>query len=357
MLVVEDNPYILRSLERALRNHRFHPILASDGRTALEIAAKEPLDIAIVDLGLPVVNGFEVIAALKQSFHTRLPVIAISSRFDLEARVQAFEVGADDFLTKPIAGIELLRRLEAFRRTQLAYLETQKAHDRAEHSRLYAAEAAALLAHDLNNGLAASLCNLQFLQSALSLGGDMEEALSATVAVLFRMGGLVSNFVDISRFEDDAIKLVLSEVCVSEMLHHAAAIHVPAVRDKAARIVVQADEQVRTHLDRALIERVIHNLAGNATRYVDDRGEIVLRASVGGDDPKQLFIEVANSGPAIPAAVRSTLFQKYRVGGDKSKRGMGLYFCRLACEAHGGTIAIDSDARYGTVFRLSLPLA
>ena len=134
VLVVADIPYIRSALDRALRNQNFVPILASDGGAALEMAGTERPDIAIVDLGLPVINGFEVIAALKQAFHTRLPVIAISSRSDLDARVQAFEAGADDFLTKPISGIELLRRLNAFRRTQLAYIETQKAHERAEHA-------------------------------------------------------------------------------------------------------------------------------------------------------------------------------------------------------------------------------
>jgi two-component system, OmpR family, heavy metal sensor histidine kinase CusS len=95
--------------------------------------------------------------------------------------------------------------------------------------------------------------------------------------------------------------------------------------------------------DQALIERVLHNLVGNAVRYCDD-GAIRLTARIWN----------SLEGPSVPATMRDRLFAKYAKGSN-GKRGFGLYFCRLACEAHGGTIEYVA-APDGSTFRLRLPV-
>jgi K+-sensing histidine kinase KdpD len=97
---------------------------------------------------------------------------------------------------------------------------------------------------------------------------------------------------------------------------------------------------------------VAHNLLSNARRFVERDGTVRLTAAlVPVPDGQDLVMAVANSGPAIPEERHATLFDKYRINPDgRVARGMGLYFCRLACEAHGGGITLSHDAAFATVF-------
>ena len=118
----------------------------------------------------------------------------------------AFEAGTDDFVVKPTGMSELKRRLAAATRNHRAFVEVRVAKEATDRRMTYGAEASALLAHDLNNGLAVSLANLQYLKEVLKLGEDEADALDTTVRSLHRMSSLVANFVDIARFEDAAVK-------------------------------------------------------------------------------------------------------------------------------------------------------
>jgi K+-sensing histidine kinase KdpD len=117
---------------------------------------------------------------------------------------------------------------------------------------------------------------------------------------------------------------------------------------------IDCDPALIGHFDVALIERVLHNLIGNASRYCNAKGTIRISARRWHErDPNSCEIVVFNSGPSIPETQRSALFAKYAKG-TNGKRGFGLYFCRLACEAHGG--AIDYRAgEGGSMFVLQLP--
>jgi signal transduction histidine kinase len=103
------------------------------------------------------------------------------------------------------------------------------------------------------------------------------------------------------------------------------------------------------------MERVVHNLIGNAIRYVSDGGVVRARASLA-DDGETLTIAIGNNGRPIDPAVQPTIFEKYITSGDRKKRrGMGLYFCRLACEAHGGSIGIEPVPDFPATFVVRVP--
>lgn len=355
VLLVDDNEPLRRGLARAIERQGFRVVTAADGREALQVAAETPPHLAIIDLRMPHVSGFDVVRHLKEEDPQR-PVLVLSGVDDVEDRVRAFDLGADDFVAKPVHMRELLRRLQAFERTRRAYIEVQRANEHADHLRLFAAEAAALLAHDLNNGLSIASANLQFLDDYVARGSDDEDVIDSIAAArraLRRMTGLVANFVDIARLEDAALTPERSETDVHELLSGAALIHHSSKTADGAGIEVHCDPGMTACIDPVLIERVIHNLLNNATRYVSEGGRIALKGRV---TDGALHLAVCNTGAAVPLGLRKDLFAKYRKGSDgKAQRGMGLYFCRLACEAHGGTIALREDDDFATMFEIRLP--
>jgi two-component system KDP operon response regulator KdpE len=111
ILIVDDEPQILRFLRASLPPHGYQCVEASSGTQAIRSFAKEKPEAVILDLGLPDQDGFAVIQAIRESSLT--PIIILSARDDVEGKVKALELGADDYVTKPFDMAELLARLKA----------------------------------------------------------------------------------------------------------------------------------------------------------------------------------------------------------------------------------------------------
>jgi DNA-binding response OmpR family regulator len=353
LLIVDDDVAICRRMASTLALAGFQVHTANDGASAIAQAAETPPDVAIVDLEMPNVGGLEVITEIKRLHGNTVHVMVLTGYDDEQRRAEAFEVGADDYIVKPVAMTELRRRVTAALRTQRAFVHVRLEKEAAERRLVYGQEASALLAHDLNNGLAVSLNNLAYLVDVVKGDSETNDAIAATLRSVRRMSGLVANFVDIARFEDAAVKPTVTKTNVRELLESVIAVHSTSIAPGVS-YEVECSAELQGRFDAQLIERVLHNLFGNAARYCGTGGTIRLGAKAWPEPAEgAVDIWVANTGPQIPDNIRGTLFGKY-VQGKGGKRGMGLYFCRLAAEAHGGRI--DCEPRPdGPSFVLRLP--
>ncbi|TWP50421.1 response regulator [Lentzea tibetensis] len=111
VLVVDDEPQIVRALRINLTARGYHVMTAYDGRTALSVAVEAKPDVVVLDLGLPDIDGVDVIAGLRG--WTAIPIIVLSARTESARKVEALDAGADDYMTKPFGMDELLARLRA----------------------------------------------------------------------------------------------------------------------------------------------------------------------------------------------------------------------------------------------------
>ena len=352
VLVVDDDELICRQMAAGLAAAGYQVVTAHDGGGAIAQAQETPPDIAIVDLEMAGVSGFDVIRALKQQSGPACHVIVMTGHDDETHRTTAFDAGTDDFVVKPTGLAEIKRRLTAAMRTVHAYVGVRVAKEAADRRMTYGAEATALLAHDLNNGLAVALGNVQYLAEELAnIDEDQRDALTSTIRSLRRMSGLVANFVDIARFEDAAVKPATATVRVASVVDSVLEVNA-SLLSRGAKIAIDCPPELEGRFDAALVERVLHNLVGNAARYCNQGGEIRVIARVW-NDPGSVEIVVMNTGPQVPENIRPNLFGKYVRGGG-GKRGMGLYFCRLVAEAHGGRIDYEA-APEGPSFVIRLP--
>jgi signal transduction histidine kinase len=347
ILLVDDDPRVRRALAGGLTRAGFHVFTADDAAPAIALAEQMTPDLVIVDFNMPTC-GLEVVKALKARYGSGIWIAVLSGDTDKETRAACFDAGADDVIQKPAQLPDLRRRMAAAARTQQAYVESRLAREQADRLITYGGEAAAMLAHDLNNGLAVALFNLSMLQEEAVLPPQNAEMLTASLNALRRMSGLVANFVDIARFEDSAVRLQVSPCQVLALLRSVTEVH--AAAPKQVTFEVTCDEATVASFDVALVERVLHNLVGNAVRYCRKAGAIRISAERIDD---HLELRVSNDGPPVSDEARTRLFVKY--GKDTSgRRGFGLYFCRLVIEAHGGTIA-HVPTPDGTMFCVRLP--
>ncbi len=350
VLVADDDHRVRRAIASSLTRLGFDVKVAEDGAPAIALAEHQHPDLALIDYSMPT-SGLIVARALKARYGAATHVCVLSGNDAEELRLAAFDAGADDFLVKPISMSELRRRMAASARKQHAYIEARLAREQADRLLAWGTEASALLAHDLNNGLAVALSNITYLAAVLELSPDDRQAMLSTQRALRRMSGLVANFVDIARFEDDALRPRSTKVMVRELLLEVMEVHAPSL-GREIRHSVACDPQLQGYFDEALIARVLHNLVGNAARYCNTAGYIRLAAQAAPDLPGVELI-VQNTGPAIPPDLAAKLFSKYALGRG-GQRGLGLYFCRLACEAHGGTAHHLAEVD-GPAFVLRLP--
>lgn len=335
ILVVDDDPRVCRSIANAMARLGFHVLSAEDGAPALEIAERAPPDVALVDFNMPT-PGLTVVQRLKAARGPTIHITVLSGQDDEETRAACFAAGADDVLSKPANIAELRRRMVTAARTQEAHVEARLAREHADRLLAYGAEAAALLAHDLDPGLAGALANLSQLGAA-QLGEREAEALASATSALRRMSRLAANLVDLARFDDPAVKPQTSSTNVRALLQAVIEIHA-ALPARAARFEIDCDPALTGIFDPALIERVLHHLIADAIRRCGAAGPIRLSARAWGPlSPSGVELTVFHGGPPAPAPPPDQ-----------------LHFCRLACEAHGGTLAYRSIDG-GTVLHVRLP--
>lgn len=211
-------------------------------------------------------------------------------------------------------------------------------------------ELSQLIVHDLRNLLAAAQLNLEMVAEQ----HESNEALDDAIHAVERMSGLVAELLDVGAAEEGRLQVIREPTDLGRLANEVLS-HVPHAHPNRTRLTVTGDGPVTAAVDPRLTRRMLENVVGNATRFIDDKGVIEVQVERVGD---RAVVAISNDGPAIAPELRARLFEKYmgeHKGRQTSTRGLGLYFCRLVVEAHGGTIAVG-DPPSGARFEISLPL-
>jgi signal transduction histidine kinase len=353
-LLVEDHPQVRVGIARTLERYGFEVIAVEDGAEGMRAAPVSDAQVALVDLVLPKVSGIELARFLKAS-NPSMVVVAMSGFAVAEAREEAFEAGVDDFIDKPIDMGLLARRVAGYVHMGRVREMARAASERADRIELYAREMTSLLAHDLRNGFAVAEANLYFLRQA-NLDDDAREAVDALDRALKRMAMLAGNLTEVELLETGELVARQRACDIYEILSAALEVHASAVRSQHVAFELEAAPGLTATVDPALFERVIHNLLNNAARYVTENGVIRLAARVEAGVAPTLLVEVGNTGPPLPDEISRAVFGRGGSAADRrSRTGLGLYFCRLACQAHGGSIEVAPREDMEASFVLRFP--
>jgi len=220
---------------------------------------------------------------------------------------------------------------------------------------------AALVVHDLRSPLSAISGYLQLLRDEVAgLGGTPDRALSYVDDMATLVGktlALVSTILDVDELEDGILRAKPVPANLLELFDRAQAGNRTPFEVRDLKLVVQVDREMVVRLDRDLFGRVIENLVDNAMRYAPRGGRVVIAAV---RDDTGVEISIGNNGKPVPEAEREMIFGRYfqveaRRAAARANRGLGLYFCKLAVEAHGGTIHVEERGDLGAVFVVRLP--
>jgi two-component system, sensor histidine kinase and response regulator len=359
VIVVDDTPANLQLLTGMLKERGYKVRPVPSGKLALQAAKNDPPDLILLDIMMPEMDGYEVCERLKADEKLReIPVIFISALNETMDKVRAFGVGGVDYVTKPFQFEEVAARLSTHLELQRQRRKLKENYEQLRRLEELRDNLVHMIVHDLRSPLTGIS---GFLDLALSLEKEtltkdgleyLQTAKRSTTAVI----DMVSAVLDVSKMEAGEMKLHPVECDLVRMAADLMS-GMQSLKEAREMILDAPPPPVTLVADGDLLLRVIQNLLGNALKFTASDGWIRLGIE---PDENRVCVRVRDNGPGIPAEYRERIFEKFgqveaRANRQKFSTGLGLTFCKLAVEAHGGSIGVESEIGKGSTFWFTLP--
>jgi two-component system sensor histidine kinase/response regulator len=346
-LLVDDLEENLVALGALLERDGLEILHARSARDALELLLVHDVALALVDVQMPDIDGFELAELMRGTTRTRtVPIIFVTAGESEQHRIfKGYDAGAVDFLHKPIDARILRHKTETFFQLERQRLQL------AETLRLNETFIAAV-GHDLRNPLSAIMTAAQILEMTAT-----DDRTKLTVSRLRssgkRMSAIIDDLFDLARVRlGGGITIEPKDTNLLTIVQRVVAEHQQAHLRR--KFEIQSQGVLNGCWDERRLEQVLSNLIGNAERHGASEGPIRVHASGVGED---VSFSVHNQGVIHPELLPA-LFDPFRSGREKSSReglGLGLFIVHQVVEAHGGNIEVTSTEAGGTTVLVQLP--
>lgn len=350
ILVVDDNEPNRDILTRRL-THAGHTVdQAGGGRQALNLIGQNEYDLILLDVMMPEICGLDVLQEVRKSRTLlELPVIMVTARSESEQVVEAINLGANDYVTKPIDWPVVRARTQAqLQLRKMAQLKDQFLR---------------IASHDLKNPLQCIMGSASILLTSMAEPGTVvTDELYTCMGMISDqarvMMKIISDFLDFQAMEAGSLKLQFDMINLNEAARFGRDRNRDYADGKDIALRLDLDSSLEaTRMDRSRIFQVVDNFVSNAIKFNEKGGEVTIRTRNLG---QAALLEVLDNGPGLTEEDMEKLFVKYArlsnkpTGGEKSS-GLGLAICKELIEAHGGQIGADNNPEGGAVFWIQIP--
>jgi signal transduction histidine kinase len=385
LLIVDDLPENLQALNAIIRAEDRIVHQAQSGEAALDLLLEHEFALAILDVQMPGMNGFELAEMMRGTQKTRhIPIIFVTAAAtELNYAFQGYETGAVDFLYKPLnieavkskvnvfvalckQRNEIQRQLAALKHAReeqdILLKELRSTQAELERSINMRDEFMSMVAHELRTPLNTLVLDAQVRKIQLEGGINsmfqpavLQKMLEKNDHQLQNMIRLIDDMLDVTRMRNGKLSIRPAPTELSGLLKRVADDFAPHAEVNGSTITLHASEPVTGNWDEFRIEQIIINLLTNALRY--GAGKPI---EVGMDvSKKHVRIEIKDEGIGISEEDQKRIFDPFeRAAGNRAPAGLGLglYISRQLAEAHGGNLSVQSSLQQGSVFTLLLPL-
>lgn len=382
-LLVDDREENLVALEAVLRRDGLELIKARSGAEALEALLRYDVALALIDVQMPTMNGFELAELMRGTERTRrIPIIFLTAAsVDQQRRFRGYEAGAVDFLHKPIEADVLKSKAEVFfdlyrQRQDVARHRDELQAINEENSRLleqtrrYAEalqladqrknEFLATLAHELRNPLAPILSAVQVVRLGELPQDELIELHDIIERQVHHMVRLIDDLLDVSRITRGKVELRYDEVDMADIVRNAVETSRPLIQTAGHNLSIHLPETpLKLRGDSVRLAQVVANLLNNAAKYTPEGGQIDVHVERQDDT---VVVRVRDNGIGIPQEMRDDVFDMFtqvnqHVQHSRGGLGIGLTLVKRMVEMHQGQIEVHSEGEgLGSEFTVSLPL-
>ena len=361
ILVAEDDKNTRRLMEAVLKEHGYHPILACDGLEALKLLDTHHVDLVILDIMMPGMNGYEVAEKLKADPQTQeIPIIFLTALNSTNDIVKGFKTGASDYISKPFNKEELLIRvthqisLIAAKRLIASQMKELQSTIRGR-DRLYS-----VIAHDLRSPMGSLKMIFNLLMAQLppeKIGPEMYDMLSMANHTAEETFSLLDNLLKWTKSQIGRLKTVYQEIDMMEVIGDAVTLFSPVASLKNIKIRTEWPDHVDVRVDVDMIKTIMRNLLSNAVKYSPEGSEIIVTVE---DLGEKAVVNVRDFGKGIPEEDQPKLFHSdthFTTYGTHNEEGsgLGLLLCKDFAHKNNGDLWFSSKAGEGSTFSFSVP--
>ena len=362
VLVVDDDANNRDVLSRRLTWQGHDVRIASTGRNALEMMGEAAFDLVLLDIMMPDMDGYEVLGHIKADERQRhIPVIMISALSELQSVVRCIEAGAEDYLAKPFNPTLLKARIGACLekkrgrdRETVLYEQLQSNYRKLQEVEKLRDDMRNMIVHDLRTPLTAVIIGVEMLEKFGELNDTQRELMAIAVGGGKTLLGMINDLLDVEKMESGTTQLEYQTLSAATLVAGAVGQVAALAGDGRVVLVTQVTSALPAFAgDGNKLSRTLVNLIANAIKFTP-AGTVTVSAS--SDDDTMRFA-VRDTGPGIPAEAFERIFEKFgQLDSHKVGTGLGLAFCKLAVEAHGGAIQVESTLGVGSTFSFTIPM-
>ena len=356
IMIVDDEAIARDVMEGLLIREGYQLTFATNGPEALAAIAGEPPDVILLDVMMSGMNGFEVCRRLKaEEQWQHIPIILVTALSSKEDLAQGLEAGADDFLTKPVNELELRARVRSM-------LRIKRQYDKLEASLRVREDLARMIVHDMRSPLSVILgyselpLMLENNVSAEYLLGDLEKIRTQAR----RLNGFLNDMLMLAKIEAGQLILRATAVDLNPLVQQVIDSHQIVAESRNVALATHLPtESYQLTLDPNLFQRVLDNLLSNALKFSAPGSEVAVYLAYNVREPEpHICLKVLDQGPGISSDHKERIFDKFEIVNLKRSGvpqvGLGLAFCKMVVEAHGGRIYVEDNQPQGSVFTVEI---
>jgi len=372
ILIVDDEERNIKLLKAYLMTKHYGIAEASNGEEALKMVNNFNPDLILLDVMMPGIDSFEVCKRLKEDDKTQMiPVIMVTALSGRNERIRALEVGVDEFLSKPVNRIELLVRVKSLLHIKSYHDQLRNSYKKIalKNEKLKELEGVReglthMIVHDLNNPLTAILGNLEIIKfDKENLSETQLDGIEKCFNYCADTRQLIQGILDVHRMEEGKLQPKKELTNMTEMLADLMEQFIARAKmDQISLTFSNSGEVPSVRINPNLIKRVIANLLSNAIRHSPEGEEIEITTGFLAEKNSIAF-SVKDNGNGLAPEYHQRVFDKFEQvelkdsGIKAGTGGLGLAFCKMAIEAHGGEIWVESEGNgKGAIFSFILPM-
>jgi CheY-like chemotaxis protein len=358
ILIVDDDPLGIDIMGEILKPY-YRRQVARSGEKALAIAASDlQPDLILLDVMMPELDGYEVCRRLKADEKTKdIPVIFITAKDKIEDEAKGLEIGAVDYITKPVIPTILLARVKTHLELKKAREDLEKQNEILKENVRLREDVDRITRHDLKTPLSGIIG----FPDAIKMAGDLNEEQTEMLDMIeesgYKMLDMINLSLDLYKMETGKYKfdpVPVNLLAVVNKIFKEIRDEVEA-RELSIKILVRGEPANQQDLfliqgDELLCYSMLSNIIKNAVEAspVSEQVEVAMTSG------ESAVIGIHNAG-AVPIDIRETFFEKYTTSGKPGGTGLGTYSAKLIAQTLGGNIQLETSDKAGTTITIELP--
>ena len=354
ILIVDDNPMNLLLTSKVLENHNYSTKTAENGNTAILEIEKEIPSLILLDVNMPVMDGFEVCRLINKNEKWRnIPVIFLTANTQTENLVEGFEAGGVDYITKPFKSEELLVRVKnhlELADSKKIIIEMNKSRDK-----LYS-----IIAHDIRSPLSGILQTIDAIDQGYfdPCSEDFKELIHHLKIRTKDTSTLLTSLLQWTRLQDDSAILKLQETNVTSIINSCIQLLDANAKDKKITIINKIESDIFAICEEVSVHTVFRNIISNSIKFTEPNGTIYISAT---HNVSEVIICIKDTGVGMTPEIIQAIFennQHYSTVGTANEQGtgLGLLLVKDFIKKNNGKVDVKSKLGEGTYFSVILPI-